>query len=119
MTSRDTISLSIPKKPEYMSLIRLTTMGIGQQANLSIDEIEDLKVSVSEACVHIMKIDSLEEVKIKFTIDEGKIVVDIDNVEKEEASRSDEARLGLLIVEALMDEVLFNEAGVSLVKNIE
>lgn len=119
MSSRDTISLSIPKKPEYMSLVRLTTMGIGQQANLTIDDIEDLKVSVSEACVHIMKIESLEEVRIKFTIEKDSIVVEIENVEKDEANRSEEAKLGLLIVEALMDEVVFDEAGVRLVKNID
>ncbi|HEY4543439.1 MAG TPA: ATP-binding protein, partial [Tissierellaceae bacterium] len=119
--SKDTIELNVPSKPEYISLIRLTTSGIGHKANLCIDEIEDLKVSVGEACVNIIKLTSAENINLKFNLSEKDITIDIHNVVGNiptDLKNSQEAKLGLLIIESLMDEVLFTENGVRIVKYI-
>ena len=45
----DEISIKLPAKPEFMSVARLTTAGLANRLGFSIDDIEDLKVAVSEA----------------------------------------------------------------------
>ena len=45
----DKIILQIPAKPEYASVLRLTTAAVASQINASIEDIEDLRVAVSEA----------------------------------------------------------------------
>lgn len=47
----DNIKLIIPKKSEYISTIRLTTSSLSNIDGFDIDEIEDLKVIVSEVCI--------------------------------------------------------------------
>ena len=46
----ETIKMEISANPEYVSIIRLTTSGIANKVGFCIDDIEDLKVAISEAC---------------------------------------------------------------------
>lgn len=122
MSSSDTINLTVPSKPEYISIIRLATSGIGQKLGLSIDDIEDLKVSVGEACVNVVNYTSKNDISIDYLLEEEKLTIDIFNVVEnipEDIKNSEEAKLGLLIIESLMDEVLFTERGVRIVKYTE
>ena len=43
-----TVSLSVPADPEYLRLVRLTAADAGARADLSIEEIEDLRIAVDE-----------------------------------------------------------------------
>ena len=51
----ETIKMEISSNPEYVSIIRLTTSGIANKIGFSIDDIEDMKVAVSEACTNAIK----------------------------------------------------------------
>ncbi|NMM53236.1 anti-sigma B factor RsbW [Paenibacillus aquistagni] len=44
------VRLSIPAQAEYVDLVRLTLYGIAHQMGFSFEDIEDMKVAVSEAC---------------------------------------------------------------------
>ena len=46
----ETIKMEIPANPDYVSILRLTTSGIANKLGFSMDDIEDMKVAVSEAC---------------------------------------------------------------------
>lgn len=46
----DTIDLRIPPQAKYISVARLTAAAVAAHQAFSYDEIEDLKVAVSEAC---------------------------------------------------------------------
>lgn len=119
--NRDKIDLTIPNKPDYISLVRLTTSGIGNSMALDIDDIEDIKVSIGEACINSL-IDSAENIKISFEIDEEKISIYVSNVIEEIPNHIDEKKereLGLLIIKSLMDEVNFNKEGIKMIKYIE
>jgi len=48
MKPLDTVSVLIPPKAEYVSIARLTASGIASRMGFDIDEIEDIKVSISE-----------------------------------------------------------------------
>lgn len=119
--NKDRIDLRIPNKPDYISLVRLTTSGIGSSMALDIDDIEDIKVSIGEACINSL-IDDSEDINITFIIDEEKISIEVSNVIEQisnDIKEKKERELGLLIIKSLMDEVNFNEKGIEMIKYIE
>ena len=42
----DIITVSIPKKPDYISTVRLISSSLGNKIGYNIDQIEDLKVNI-------------------------------------------------------------------------
>lgn len=120
--NKDLISLSIPNKPDYISLVRLATSGIGNSMVMDIDDIEDVKVSISEACINALLKEDKEKIDISFEIDEEKISICVSNVIEdisEEVEEKRERDLGLLIIKSLMDKVEFTENGIKMIKYIE
>lgn len=109
-----TIKMEISSNPEYVGIIRLTTSGIANKIGFSIEDIEDLKVAISEACTNAIK-HSLDDV---FTItykmlengltieikDEGQ-GYDIKSVSEPDIENLQESGMGLFIIESLMDDV--------------
>ncbi|MCL1988436.1 MAG: ATP-binding protein [Firmicutes bacterium] len=55
MNNTDCIKLSFPVNPAYVSLARLTVSNIANRLQFGIDDIEDIKTAVSEACTIIIK----------------------------------------------------------------
>lgn len=51
----ETIKMEITTNPDYVSIIRLTASGIANKMGFPIDDIEDIKVAVSEACTNAIK----------------------------------------------------------------
>ncbi|PES10178.1 anti-sigma B factor RsbW [Bacillus thuringiensis] len=51
----DYIELKIPAKTDYLGMIRLTVSGITNYMQFSYDEIEDIKIAVSEACTNVVQ----------------------------------------------------------------
>jgi serine/threonine-protein kinase RsbW len=50
MTKESNVTLKVPALAEYIDLVRLTLYGIANKMKFSFEEIEDMKVAVSEAC---------------------------------------------------------------------
>lgn len=73
----DYIEMKIPAKPEYVGVIRLTLSGIASRMGFSYEEIEDIKIAVSEACTnavhHAYPNDEGGEVIVGFGIYEDKL----------------------------------------------
>jgi serine/threonine-protein kinase RsbW len=46
----DSIVLHIPSRPEYVRVVRLALLGIASRMEFSFDDVEDMKLAVSEAC---------------------------------------------------------------------
>jgi len=55
MNNTDRIRLSFPVNSAYVSSARLTASSIANRIKFDIDEIEDMKTAVSEACTYIIK----------------------------------------------------------------
>lgn len=120
--TRDNIYLDIPCKPDYISLVRLTTSAIAHNLNLSIDEIEDIKVCIGEACVNVINQNNKDKISIQYEVEEDKLSIKVKDVLEDLGDDSDnikETELGLLIIKSLMDEAKFNEQGIDMVKYIE
>lgn len=117
----DIVELKVPSKLEYISLVRLASSSIANAFNLNVDEIEDIKVCVNEACVNILNFSDAREIDIKFSLIKDRINISIKNVVEnisEDAEYSKQGEMGLLIINSLMDEVEFKNNTITMVKYI-
>ncbi|MFX3634378.1 MAG: anti-sigma B factor RsbW [Candidatus Pristimantibacillus sp.] len=48
------ISITIPANAEYVDIVRLALYGVANKAGFSYEEIEDMKVAVTEACNNVV-----------------------------------------------------------------
>lgn len=110
----ESIKMEISANPEYVGIIRLTTSGIANKIGFSIDDIEDMKVAVSEACTNAIKHSSDDRFYITFNVlDDGLnieikdngIGCNIDSLGKPDLDNPKESGLGIFIIQTLMDEV--------------
>lgn len=126
--SVDLIEMKIPAKPEYVGIIRLTLSGVASRMGYAYEEIEDLKIAVSEACTnavqHAYKGGDGEdgEVAVRFLVYEDRLEIIVadkggsfDFKQKQEdlgpytsahtVDQLAEGGLGLYLMQTLMDEV--------------
>lgn len=128
----DYIEIRIPAKPQYVSVIRLTISGLAARVGFSYDEIEDLKIAVSEAVTNVVQHAyyshdedelvigcALYEHKIEIMVSDYGNGFNFDEVrsnigpynENENIIMLREGGLGLYLMETLMDEVRVNNEG--------
>ena len=120
-----TMEMKFDAKSEFVGVVRLAISGMASRMNFSVEEIEDIKVSVSEACTnaihHGNKDNNSAKVVISATIhtDRLEITVKDDGIgfdtsiigtsQQREVSESNmNLGLGLTFIESLMDEAEFN-----------
>ena len=48
------VVVTVPAKPEYVHIVRTVVAGAAAKASLGIDEIEDVRLAVDEACAHLL-----------------------------------------------------------------
>lgn len=53
-TMADVVDLRVPADPAYLAVIRTATAGLAARMNLTLDEIEDMRIAVDEACVLLL-----------------------------------------------------------------
>lgn len=134
MNEKDFIEMTVPAKPEFIGVVRLTSSGIAQRLGFSYDEIEDIKVAISEACTnavhHAYQQESEGKMAVAFGVyddrlemmvaDSGKSF-DLDAIHQEvgpfrkdtPVEKLSEGGLGIFLIETLMDKVeISGNAGV-------
>lgn len=52
---KDSIIITIPSHPKYLSIVRSVTSKIGQLYDIEEPVIEDIKLAVDEACTNVIK----------------------------------------------------------------
>ncbi|WP_442597616.1 anti-sigma B factor RsbW [Neobacillus sp. D3-1R] len=131
----DYIEMKIPAKPEYVGVVRLTLSGIASRMGFSYEELDDLKIAVSEACTnavqHAYKNDGHGEVTVGYGLYQDRIEIMVadngDSFDFEQARKGlgpydqhdsveflREGGLGLYLIETLMDEVrIHHKVGVT------
>jgi len=116
----ETIKMEIPANPDYVSILRLTISGIANKLGFSMDDIEDMKVAVSEACTNAVKHSEGKKVNIRFNLLKNGIEIeiqdngkgyDVNSIETPDLSNPKENGLGLFIIQTLMDEVNIESIG--------
>ena len=114
-SGQESIVLSIPANPEYVSIVRMTASVIANSIGFDFEEIEDIKVAVSEACnnvvVHSKGLDNFE---ITFIKEKEKIGIEVkDNgagfnfsdYSLPNLQNPADHGLGIFVIKSLMDRV--------------
>jgi serine/threonine-protein kinase RsbW len=129
MTKDRQVTLTVPAQAEFVDLIRLTLYGIASKMKYSFEEIEDMKVAVSEAVNNaVVHAYGGEEgiIEVSFTVSEEELTINVrdhgvsfapaDNTESASlhGKSIDEIQsggLGLYLMQALMDHVEVKHVG--------
>ena len=122
----ENVEFSIPCMSDYVGVVRLAVSGLATRMNFSIEEIEDIKIAVSEACTNSVQYafdqPENERVFISFNLFKDKLEIivkdngrgfELSNLERtpiEERSLEDidenvpRLGLGITFIKSLMDE---------------
>jgi len=105
----DEIIMQLPKKADYVSLVRLTASGIASRAGFDIDTIEDIKVAISEVCNKIISYGPEhcnDHYKITFRLfpNEFKVLFNVPDQLARTMFEGEEGDFARLIISSLMDE---------------
>jgi serine/threonine-protein kinase RsbW len=114
--NEENVYISLPSKPEYVSIARITSSAIANKMGFNIEEIEDIKVAVGEACNNAVVHGCGENCKfnVSFTISDNKFIIeirdegkgfDIDKCPSPDVCNPRESGLGIFIIKSLMDDV--------------
>jgi serine/threonine-protein kinase RsbW len=53
-TARDHVTIRMPAEGAYLSVLRTATAGLAARLDFTLDEIEDLRIAVDEACAMLL-----------------------------------------------------------------
>jgi len=92
--------------PAYVSSVRLTASGIANRLQFDIDEIEDIKTAVSEACVYIIKQGAaFSTCEICFILGQQEVKIEITAPESLSSNGSNVSEdMSIRMIQALVDE---------------
>ena len=113
-----TVRLTIPAKPEYITLSRLALSGLSRVRPLAEETLADLKLALTEACSNSVRHaygDAGGHVEISFELRDDRLIVEVADdgtgFEPETAGRNGddaelaEGGLGIAIIRSIADEV--------------
>ena len=112
-----TVRLTIPAKPEYVTLSRLALAGLARVRWFPDETLADLKLALTEACSNSVRHayeDGEGHVDISFELRDDRLIVEVADdgtgFEPEDGKKSDddllsEGGLGIAIIRSIADEV--------------
>ncbi|MGX8176877.1 anti-sigma B factor RsbW [Exiguobacterium artemiae] len=126
------LEMTLPAKPEYVAIARLTVSGVANRMGYTYDDIEDIKIAVSEACANAVQ-HAYEDEKdgsmaltcnvypddrLEIIVKDNGVTFDKDSVKRQSEPITEshdldslhEGGLGILMIEALMDQVTIEKA---------
>ena len=129
----DKIKFIIPGKPEYLTMVRLTIGSVAGVADFNLDEIEDIKTAVGEACKNISCHGSdgfAEEYTLECISEEGYVEIYVTDTSAGHKLKKlskicvdcpNEGDLGIFVIKSLMNEVelLDNPEGKKTIKMVK
>ena len=116
-----TVRLTIPAKPEYITLTRLALTGISRLRPLPDETLADLKLALTEACSNSVRHaygDGVGAVEIVYELLRDRLVIEVADEgggfdppapEPDDADLS-EGGLGIAIIRAIADDVHIDAA---------
>lgn len=122
------VEIRIPSKAEWVAVARLAVAAVANRLNFSIEDIEDVKLAVAEACTNcIQHADGNGQIEITCETEADALTVRVrdyghgNRPESVAARRGEEPRvggLGVFLIRSLMDTVEYDvhpERGTNLV----
>ncbi len=111
MSSTFLAEVSLAADPRLIRTARLVVSSLAADQGFSVDDIEDLKLAVQEACVSRLALGvAHERVRIELWLDGTSLLIQVSGDRPGEGEEDEEASLGLSLAEALVDELRIEDA---------
>ena len=107
-TSDDAVELVVPADPAYLAVLRTASAGMAARLDLDLDEIEDLRIAVDEACTLLLDgAGPADRLRSVFVLGEDELQVEVSGPA---ASLPAADSIAWVVLEALVGEVHVQEA---------
>lgn len=109
----ETVSAQIPARAEFVHVLRSVAASAAARMNLSVDAIDDLRLSVDEACAELLKAvpsGSVLELSILRTGIDVEVVVSVDGDPGAWPPNGHKRTLAWQVLSGLSDEVTFERS---------
>ncbi|MER5703886.1 ATP-binding protein [Micromonospora sp. NPDC002296] len=77
-TDDDVVHLTVPADGGYLGVLRTATAGLAARLQFALDEIEDLRIAVDEACAMLLAIATRDaELECRFAVTDDALTVEV------------------------------------------
>lgn len=122
----DKISIQLPAISDYLPTIRMTASTVASNMGFDIEEVEDIKLAVSELCNNVViHAQTTSNFIVDFIKEKEKITIVVEDfgIGFQENQLSSDG-FGIMIAKSLMDSVTFDSilgkgTKVTMIKNVE
>jgi len=77
-TDDDVVHLTVPADGGYLGVLRTATAGLAARLQFALDEIEDLRIAVDEACAMLLAIATRDaELECRFSVTADALTVEV------------------------------------------
>lgn len=109
----DRIEITVPLRTEFFATLRTMAASLGADAGFSIDEIDDLRLGISEV-VGSFHADPADRIRAQFDLGRGRLVVSISSSNTSHDLVLDELATGIL--NTVVDRCEVGDGSVTLTK---
>ena len=108
---RPDVELRLPADTVYVAVLRTTTAGLAARLDFTLDDIEDLRMSVGEACAIVLpQADAGSDLLAEFELSTGELSVRV-GVDSQSPAAVDEDSFGWQVLTTLASDVHAEAAG--------
>jgi serine/threonine-protein kinase RsbW len=117
VSSHGTVELKIPGRAEWVAVARLAVAAVASRLRFSVDEIEDIKLAIAEACTNAIQsaggidagtieivCDAFEN-ELRVTVRDHSTGPHLESVSSGSIGEGRTEALGVFLIRALMDSV--------------
>ncbi|MEV4542843.1 ATP-binding protein [Micromonospora echinaurantiaca] len=111
-TDDDVVHLTVPADGGYLGVLRTATAGLAARLQFALDEIEDLRIAVDEACAMLLAIATRDaELDCRFAVTEDALTVEVTVPTVRGAGLPAESSFAWKVLTALTTSATANVAG--------
>lgn len=105
------VELRLPAESAYVAVLRMTTAGLAARLDFTLDDIEDLRMAVGEACALVLEhADPGGDLHATFDLSDGSIRVAV-SADSSTDDDPDQDSFGWQVLTALTSDVLTSREG--------
>ncbi len=114
------IRMTVPADSSNISVVRMTASSIANRIGFNIEEVDDVKIAISEACTNVIKHSRVDTFDLLFAQGNNFLEIEIKdqgtgyNVsnlkEPDLCGERENGGLGIFIIKMLMDEVVIDSS---------
>jgi serine/threonine-protein kinase RsbW len=105
VSHRPDVELRLPAESAYVAVLRMTTAGLAARLDFTLDDIEDLRMAVGEACALVLEnADPKGDLYASFDLSDGSIRVSV-SADSAPGAEPDADSFGWQVLTALTSDV--------------